>query len=177
MMDGEQLSRRREITEEDYQRLHPKLVGLFRRKGASPEDARDLTQDTLLEAHKSLANFDRHSALDTWVISIAKNLWLHHLRDRGRLKRSAEEVPLDADTTSRRDVPTVAGHENQVIDRDRLARLGKLVAKLPDAMRQALVLQAKGHKYKHIATLLGVNVNQVSSLIHQARTKLRRDSR
>ena len=183
MMDGGKLSGRkspsgrRDITAEDYHRLQPKLVTLFRRKAVSQEDARDLAQETLLQAHRNLASFQERSAFDTWVVSIAKNIWLHYCRDQGRMKRDAEELPLDAAASDPRHVPSVNSHEGQVIDRDRLARVGKLMRQLPEAMKQALLLHAEGHKYRHIATLLGVNVNQVSSLIHQARAKLRREAR
>ena len=182
MMDGGKLSgrkgpsRRRGITEEDYYRLHPKLVGLFRRRGVPPEDARELAQDTLLQAYKNLASFEDRAAFDTWVLSIAKNRWLHHRRDKARMKRSAEEIPLDVAASSGH-VPTVNGHEARVIARDLLSRVRQSMRRLPEAMRQALLLHADGHKYREIASLLGVNVNQVSSLIHQARAKLRREAR
>ncbi len=46
---------------------------------------------------------------------------------------------------------------------------------LPEEQQQPLLLLAQGFKYRQIAQLLGVSENRVSSLIHQARKKLRRE--
>ena len=163
------------ITEDDFRRLHPKLVAAFRRKGASPEIARELTQETLLAAHRGVAKFKGQSAFDTWVVSIGKQLWLKDCRDRGRLKRNAEETSLEAAALSGRE-PFERSHEDRVIARDQLARTRRLIRELPRAMREALTLHIEGHRYRAIAVVLKVSENQVASLIHQARRKLRREA-
>lgn len=167
-------NRRREITEGDFQRLFPRLVALFRRKGASLETARDLAQTTLLEVHKSLASFEERSAFDTWVLGIAKKVWLHHLRDTKREKRDGKEVALEtAEAVPVRD-QSVASSEERAIWRDLIRRAGEILTALPEQMRQAFQLHVvDGLKYRHIAVLLGISENRVSSLIYQARQKLR----
>lgn len=174
-LSGRTARGRSEITEEDFSRLYPKLVATFCRKGASPEDARELAQETLLQAHRGLANFEGRSAFDTWVISIGKQQWLKKWRDRGRLKRSAEELSLEA-AEVRGQPLAERSHEERVIAKDQLGRTRQSILKLPQAMRDALTLHVEGHKYRAIAVLLGVSENQVASLIHQARRKLRREA-
>lgn len=165
-----------EITREDYQRLHPKLVGAFCRLGASAEEARDLTQETLLQAHKGLASFRGRSELDTWVVSIGKKVWLKHYRDQCRLKRSAEEIPFEAAEVLPDKAPKEKSHEDLVIARDLLARARIAILGLPEAMRQAFTLHLEGRKYRHIAALMDISENRVSSLVHQAREKMRRQA-
>jgi RNA polymerase sigma-70 factor (ECF subfamily) len=171
---GEKGDGLRRITEEDFFRVQPKLVARFRWLGASREEARDLTQETFLRAQRGLDTFEGRSQLDTWLVSIAKRVWLQNRRDHRRQKRSAVEVSLEI-LQGTADVPSAAlDLEGDVIARDRLVRAKQAIKELPEAMRQALTLHLEGHKYHRIAALLRVSENQVSSLIHQARQKLRR---
>ncbi len=162
------------LGKEDYQRLHPKLTAHFRRQGCSGEEARDLVQETLLRTWQSREKFQGRSELDTWVVSIAKTVWLQDARDRGRQKRRAEEVPIETLHAGASPSGGAPGPEAVAVGKDLLARTTQAMRELPEAMRQALKLYLDGHKYRHIAILLGVSENQVSSLIHQARAKLRR---
>ena len=174
-LSGRTARRISEISEDDYRRLQPKLVAAFRRRGATVEDARELAQETLLQAYKSLSSFRGRSALDTWVVSIGKQLWLKNCRDRVRLKRRGKEMSLES-AELRGQALAENSHEDRVIARDQLARARRSILRLPRAMRDALMLHVKGHKYRAIAALLDVSENQVASLIHQARKKLRREA-
>jgi len=66
---------------EELVRRHDRSVlrlalGLLR----SEEDARDVYQETFLRAYRSLGEFRGASSLRTWVLRIATNLCLDHLR-------------------------------------------------------------------------------------------------
>ena len=167
----------RVITEEDFRRLQPKLVGYFRRQGLSLDDARELAQDTLLQAHRGLGSFQGRCELDTWVVSIAKKLWLKRRRDRRRLKRAAREVPADDLDAGAEPAAQTAGPEERAAAGELLAGVRRAMRRLPEEMRQALVLHVRGHKYREIADRMGVTQNRVSSLIYQARAKLRQEAR
>lgn len=158
------------MTQEDFKRLYPKVVAVLRKAGVSNEEARDLTQTALLEAHRSFPKFEGRSDLDTWVVSIAKNLLLQHRRNRGRLKRAAEEVALD-------DALPVASFEDEIIARDLMKQAYSAIRRLPEEQQQPLVLMARGLKYREIAKILDISENRVSSLIYQARKKLRLELR
>ncbi|MCB1057970.1 MAG: RNA polymerase sigma factor [Acidobacteria bacterium] len=167
------------LSDETWRRLLPMLVKRFMGLCHSRELARDLAQETLLRVHTSLESFRGEAALDTWVISISKHVWLHHLRFHGQKKRDGEEVPLV-------DEELGAGHElfpgsaprpspeQLAIDRSRVGWARQEVAGMPGEMRHALMLYVAGQPYAEIARLLQISVSQVSSLIHQARKRLRR---
>jgi RNA polymerase sigma-70 factor (ECF subfamily) len=164
----------REISAEDYHRLQPKLVAILRDQGASIEQAREMIQETFLRAHRNLETFEGRSAFDTWVVSVAKLTWLQHQRDQRRLKRNADETALDAVSL---EIPDAAQNpEKQVIARDQLDRIRRAIQRLPEAMQQAFRLHLAGHKYRQIAGLMGIPESRVTSLIHQARQKLRREA-
>ncbi len=162
------------IGEQDFKRLHRRVVAQFRKKGVREDEALDLAQDTLLQVHKSFASFEERAELDTWVLSIAKNRWLQHCRNQGRMKRSAEEVAIETLSEKATPAGSAAGPEETTLARERLARTKAFIKKLPEPMQQAFILSIQGRKYRAIAVLLGVDENRVSSLIHQARSKLRR---
>lgn len=175
-LSGGEGLRRREITEEDFHRLHPKLVATFRKSGASAEQARDLSQETLLRAHRGLGAFQGRSEFDTWVVSIAKKVWLQHRRNQSRQRRKAEEVPLEAIQWESEQVAWAQNPEDRMVARDLLAQVRRAIERLPETMRKALILCVCGHKYREIAVLLGIPENRASDLIHQARKKLRREA-
>lgn len=167
-------NREPEITRDDFDRLHPKLIAIFRRKGVGPEQAEDLVQETFLRMCRSLSTFEGRSALDTWAISIAKNVWLQEGRNQTREKRHAEQVPIDDPATSAVFTDPGVGAEDELQTRERLGRVGRAIARLPEALQQALLLSTiHGEKHRVIASLLQTTENGVASLIHQARKKIR----
>ena len=166
---------RKEIEPEDYWRLHPKLISAFCKRGVTREEARELTQETFLQACRGLGSFEERSELDTWVLSIGKRVWLKRLRSRRTQKRNAEELPLEAELTNGRTALQSPTFESEVVNQDFLIQVSHSIQKLPEAMRIALLMYARGIKYREIAVQLGIKENRVASLIHQARTKLRRE--
>ncbi len=61
-----------------------------------PNEAEDLTQETLIRAHRALAGYDieqiRNLRLSGWIWTIALNLGRNHARDRAR-----RPLPVDWD--------------------------------------------------------------------------------
>jgi RNA polymerase sigma-70 factor (ECF subfamily) len=55
----------------------------------------DLAQEVFLAAYRSLRTFKGHSLFSTWLLGIARNRALHHLREHSR-RRDPATVPLDS---------------------------------------------------------------------------------
>jgi len=49
-----------------------------------PNDAEDLTQETFVQAYRSIGNFESRSSLLTWLLGIARYTTLHFYRSSGR---------------------------------------------------------------------------------------------
>ena len=150
------------------------------------DDAAELTQDAMLKIIEHIGDFKGHSALGTWMIRIAMNLSLSHLRKR-KLRRTTS---LDADNG--RYVPAGDGGTQAAPLRDRLAgsrepdpsqhvqqremvaRLHQALGRLDDDFRAVLVLRDIDQMdYRQIAEVLGVAVGTVKSRLFRARLALR----
>lgn len=105
------------------------LYGYIRRKGFSPEEADDLTQETLVRAFLHLHRF-HGSALDGWLFRIAANLAVDRYR-----RRRVVTVPLDSVH------PVESGEEGpaeRLLRGERDRRILSLVEDLPACHRRIL---------------------------------------
>ncbi len=125
--------------------------------------AEDLVQDTYARA---LRHFDRFEGgnLRAWMATIMRNLH----RDRlGKHQGSAELLDALPDPSPN---PEMAWAE-----RERSARLRALLAGLPVAMREILLLREFGRlSYAEIASALAIPQGTVMSRLARAREELRR---
>jgi RNA polymerase sigma-70 factor, ECF subfamily len=121
--------------------------------------AEDLTQDCMIRVIDKFALYDpQKSALSTWMIAIAKNLWLEECR-RGRRRPALE---LD-DHSEIREFPTQKDEVNELIEKDEIL---SAVKKLSDKLRVPVLLcHAGGYRYDEIAGILKIPLGTVKSRI------------
>jgi RNA polymerase sigma-70 factor (ECF subfamily) len=138
---------------------HPLSSFLERRTGT--RDIDDLYQETWMRVVRAAARFDRTRRFSTWLFQIATNL----CRDRWRRPSEQPVAPDALDAIA--DPETVANRVDDVL------ALQKLLAELPDAQREALVL-----RYWHdmseaeMSEILGCPAGTVKSRIHAALARL-----
>jgi len=128
------------------------------------ELAEDLFQETWIKVIRSVKRFRGDSKLSTWLFQVA----LNHCRDEMRKKRYVH-VPLE-------EIEELAGGSAPDPDRLHLAKeVRKIVAGLPDKMREVVVL-----KYYHdlmdeeIAEVTGIPAGTVKSRLHRASEIIRK---
>lgn len=154
------------------------LLRFFKFRGFSGEDARDLVQQTLLEALRSSASYRRESGLGGWVLGIAKNVYRGQLRSRGRDKRAGVEVPLEVWMTqepradSAEAIPPQALSQSLAAERSRLLRTA--LGELTEEQRSCLILRIdQDLSYREIADVLQISIDAVKVRLHAAKKKLR----
>lgn len=153
----------------------------FQRKGLCPEDCRDLTQEVFLSVYKGLSDLHQEEQFESWLFSIALNLWRNWVDKKTAKKRKVILLSLDQETETgelphfavnladqRADALTVA------IEKEKLEQFRAALEQLSEKMRRCVQLRViYDLTNQEIADMLGVTVNTVKAHLHQAREKLR----
>jgi RNA polymerase sigma-70 factor (ECF subfamily) len=136
----------------------------------APADADDLLQELWLRVWERAGQWDGRGRPLAWLLAIATNLALNHLRSR------RETVPLEA--LPDEEVPDVAtlgcdaivpGPEEQAIWREQLGRVQEAMAQLPAEKQEALrLVRVQGLKLDEAARLLGIPLGTLKSRLHHA---------
>jgi RNA polymerase sigma-70 factor, ECF subfamily len=142
----------------------PRVFALARRTLGETAEAEDVTQETMLRLWRIAPDWQAdRAALGTWLYRVATNLCIDRLRRRRETGGNA--LPELAD-----DAP---GPEQRLVAGDRAAALSAAMSALPDRQRLAIVLrhfEERGNP--EIATILGISVEAVESLLARGRREL-----
>jgi RNA polymerase sigma-70 factor (ECF subfamily) len=161
---------------------HADVYALLYRLTEDPEEARDLTQETFLQAFRYLANFRGDADLRTWLYRIAVNQARNRWRWWKRRRRD-RTVSLDAPARQGADAPLSAGLESegaadpeqQALARERGRALHAALRTLSRPYREVIVLRdIEGLSYEEVASALDLNVGTVKSRLSRGRNELRR---
>ena len=147
-------------------RLHaPTLHRLAWRMLGDEHEAQDVVQETCLRLWRVAADWRAGEAkISTWLHTVAMNL------SRDRLRRRRETCQVDSfDWLASEDSPEHDFERERQGERVRLA-----LAQLPDRQREALILSHfEGCTQTEAATVMGVSVEALESLLSRARRSLR----
>jgi RNA polymerase sigma-70 factor (ECF subfamily) len=128
-----------------------------------------VTQDVLVEVHRSLDRFEGRARLLTWMLGVARNLCLRRRRAAARspLGRPAEpDVLLSLPDTA---IDLEAG----LTQRERTEIVRTAIEQLAAEPRAVLLLrEIEGLSYEEIASVLAIPLGTVRSRLHNARAAL-----
>ncbi|WP_233262150.1 RNA polymerase sigma factor [Vitiosangium sp. GDMCC 1.1324] len=142
------------------------LRDLFRDDAAADE----ATQETFVRAHGKLGALRDDARLSSWLLGIARHVYLESRRTRGtHLDIASEESePLLAEALPS---PTP---EDLLLDRELEGLLAEALGELREERRSALLLRIDhGLAYEDIAQVMGWSLPKVKNEIHRARLQLR----
>lgn len=138
------------------------------------EEAEDITQETMLRAHRSISGLKDHKCLVPWLYRIATNICRDHFRKKRRIRKEAQ------DSDSGLLFPNDLRDENaprldKVME---CAEMGKCVQRyfkeLSDSYRAVILLHdMEGLKNQEIADMLGISLDTAKVRLHRARKQLR----
>jgi RNA polymerase sigma-70 factor (ECF subfamily) len=145
-----------------YDRYAPRVYAVVRRIAADDDLAQDYAQEAWIRAIRALPTFRGDARFSTWLHRIAVNAALQALRKAdSRAKREAP--PPD-------EVPIPPSHDDSLLQR----RLERALDKLPEGMRQVLILHdVEGYTHEEIGDVLGVTSGTSKSQLFKARAKMR----
>ncbi len=164
-----------ERREESFRRLfelyYPMVSHFFGKRGFSPDECLDLTQETFLGIFEGIGSFRREAPFETWLFRIAANVYRKRLRRQSASKRTGQEVPLDSGTELVQPTP---GPNGDALGKERARLLREAVEALPEQMRRCLILRCyRELKYREVGEVLGLSTETVKAHLFQARQRLR----
>jgi RNA polymerase sigma-70 factor (ECF subfamily) len=145
-----------------YHRHAPRVYAVVRRLAGDDALAEDWAQEAWVRVFRALPGFRGESRFTTWLHRIAVNSALHGRRWRERRVKNETVLPPAL---------TASGPGDQSVLRMRLERA---LEKLPDRMRQVMVLHdVEGYTHEEIAEFLGVTAGTSKSQLFKARARMR----
>jgi RNA polymerase sigma factor (sigma-70 family) len=140
-------------------------------------DAEDVAQDVFVQVYQSIDGFKGNSKFSTWLYRITISKAMDHERRKKRKKRFAVIKSLFGEEQE----PVVDSpdfnHPGVLLDRkENAATLFQAMKALPDNQRIAFVLnKVEGLSYQEISDVMETSVSAVESLLHRAKTNLRKE--
>jgi RNA polymerase sigma-70 factor, ECF subfamily len=144
------------------------------------EDAKDLVQETFLNAYRGLAQFRGQAQVSTWLYTIASRVCIRMRRKRqGEPERelSLEDFIPTTEGEFRLQIPTEGLSPQAALENKEVHRaLGQAIRKLPQKYRIVLVLRdMEGLSAKEVGAIMGLTERAVKSRLHRARLFLRKE--
>jgi RNA polymerase sigma-70 factor (ECF subfamily) len=146
------------------------------RMTGNEDDASDLAQETFVRVFKSCKSFRAGEKFSTWLFTIAANLGRNHFRWRSR----HPNVSMDAENSETSQtlggtLPANSPAPNEAaLAGERNAAVRQAVQKLPDDLREAIVLcEWEERSVAEAAAILEATPKAVESRLYRARGILR----
>ena len=152
------------------ERYQGRVFGFGLRMCGDTEDAKDVLQDTLLAAARTVGDFRGDASVSTWLYTIARSFCI---KKRRRSKFAPdEEVPLDRATLGLRS--PAPGPEDQAAGDEVKHALAAALEALDPASREVMILRdIEGLTAPEVAAVTGASVDAIKSRLHRARAVVR----
>jgi RNA polymerase sigma-70 factor (ECF subfamily) len=168
----------------DFDRLYRENIDLIHRFAnrlcGESEAAKDLVQETFLNAYRGLKHFRGEARVSTWLYTIASRACLRMRRKRkGEPERelSLDEFVPTSNGEFRLQIPVDGLSPEEALQNKELQQaLDSAINKLPRKYKMVLVLRdMEGLSAKEVGTIMGLNERAVKSRLHRARLFVRRE--
>jgi RNA polymerase sigma-70 factor (ECF subfamily) len=159
-----------ELMTRHHRRVYRTLIGIL----GNRDDAQDAMQDTFLKAFQHLPRFEGRSKFSTWLLSIAHNTGVQHLRER-RPMESLDETSLDEETFRPRQVQAWVDNPEGLYSQAQVRLLIEGgVMKLPAKCRVVLMLRdIEQLSIEDTAGALGLSIAATKARLLRGRLMLR----
>jgi RNA polymerase sigma-70 factor, ECF subfamily len=175
--DMERLAAGQDAALDDLMERHaPAVFHFLCRMVGNEDDANDLAQETFVRVFRSRDSFRPGKKFSTWLYTIAANLARNHFRWRAR----HPNISLEAETGETKQalgstLPANGPAPNeQALAAERAAAVRTAVGKLPEDLREAIVLcEWEALSVADAAAILKTTPKAVESRLYRARQILR----
>ncbi len=153
-----------------YGLLRPALTSNLRRWLKTDDKVQDALQVSLLKIHASRQRYRRGAPVLPWVMTIARNVALDHLRSR-----AAQERPLEDEQAARiaDDKPAFDWREED--EREVIQAVRQAIEALPTSSRDVIRLhKLEGRPMSEVAEVLGIKEGAARVRAHRGYKALAR---
>lgn len=157
-----------------------RIYRLAQRLCGHHDDARDLVQETFLNAYRKFKQFRGEAQVSTWLYTIASRACLRMRRKRKG--EPARELSLDefiptSEGELKLQIPIEGLSPEEALEKKELKKaLNAAIRKLPRKYRVVLVLRdMEGLPAKQVGEILGLTERAVKSRLHRARLFIRKE--
>lgn len=127
----------------------------------SKEDKRDVYQEIVLQAWRSISRFRGDAKFSTWLYRVGLNTVMTFNRNEKKMsKESLDNAPE----------PTVSPSEKS----DRSYRLGLAIKQLGSVEKSIITLHLEDYSNEEISEIIGISKNNVAVKIHRIKDELKR---
>jgi RNA polymerase sigma-70 factor (ECF subfamily) len=149
------------------------VIGTVARMLGSPSDAEDIAQQVFLRIWRNAKRYRPEAKFTTYLFTITRNLVFNETRRRSRKKEVSSDEREENSNQLIEDSPD-RQPDSELLQSELQAAVDAAIASLPEAQRTAVVLRRYEQlPYEDIASVLGLSVSAVKSLLFRARTTLR----
>ena len=155
-----------------YAEQLPRVLNFFRYRLGNTADVEDLTARTFEKAWRARHRYRRDLAgFSTWLLTIARNVAIDHLRARQRPVGPLTHHPLDLAAA----VPSTERTPEQLtVHQSDAQRLAALLATLEPRQRELIAMQYGAEMTNRaIAHATGLSESNVGTILHRAVETLR----
>ena len=159
-----------EVIEKYDAKIYNLLLSLCR----NVENAKDLTQETFINAYKSFKYFRHESNIYTWLHRIAINVWKNKNKYNARHKHG-QTIPIHPTGFGEGSIEIPVNEEIfEKLEKNQLIQIiNSQLKKLPSKYRLALTLYIRNSSYREISKILKCSIGQAKSLVFRAKILLR----
>jgi len=139
------------------------------------EEAKDVLQETLLAAARTLREFRGASSLSTWLYSIARSFCIKQRRRSKFAPESVESIDAGEPAKLAVQLPDPSRGPDEALHGRRVeVALEGAIRALEPKYREVLILRdVEGLSAAQVAEVLGLSVEAVKSRLHRARVAVR----
>ena len=150
-----------------FEQYSPSVFSYLLRLSGDRALAQDLTSETFYKAILAIDGFRGDASVKTWLLRIARNLYLR------RTQREQRNTSLESMREGGASFITQQpGPEDEVIQRERDEDIQEALLALSEDDRTILLLSSQEHMaYREIAKVLDISVSAVKVRIHRARKR------
>jgi len=151
-----------------------KIYNFIYSKVADRDISEDIFQDTFIKVIKTLrkGSYHEEGKFLPWVMRISHNLIIDHFRKSNRIPIFESKDEFDIFQIIGDDVPNI---ESNMIDKQVVEDLKKLIIELPEDQREVLTMRLyKDMSFKEIAEVTGVSINTALGRMRYAVINIRK---